>query len=79
MKKTPIKLQDLKRKIYQQAKLSPNHRFWGLYVHIIKEDTLDEAYRLVRASAGSGGIDGRDFDDIEKTESMNFSWNSKSL
>lgn len=68
MIKTPIKLQDLRRKIYQQAKMAPDHRFWGLYVHVCKETTLEEAYRVVRASAGAGGIDGRSFEDIERTE-----------
>ena len=68
MIKTPIKLQDLRRKIYQQAKTAPDHRFWGLYVHVFKETTLEEAYRVVRASAGAGGIDGKSFEDIEKKE-----------
>lgn len=68
MIKTPIKLQDLRRKIYQQAKTAPNHRFWGLYVHVFKESTMTEAYRLVRASAGAAGIDGMTFEDIEKGE-----------
>jgi RNA-directed DNA polymerase len=68
MIKTPTKLQDLRRKIYQQAKTAPAHRFWGLYVHVCKETTLEDAYRAVRASAGAGGIDGRSFEDIEQGE-----------
>mgnify|MGYP000344263894 CR=1 FL=1 len=70
MKKTPITLQDLRRKIYQQAKMTPKHRFWGLYVHVIKTETLEEAYGQVRASAGAAGIDGKSFDDIEKGEGV---------
>jgi RNA-directed DNA polymerase len=70
MKKTPIRLQNLRRKIYQQAKMTPEHRFWGLYVHVIKTETLEEAYRQVRASAGAVGIDGKSFEDIEKREGV---------
>ncbi len=42
MMKTPIKLQDLRRKIYVKAKAEPSWRFWGLYVHVCKRETLRE-------------------------------------
>src|SRR5437870_2956023 len=44
MTKTPISLQDLRRRIYVKAKAEPTWRFWGLYVHICKMETLREAY-----------------------------------
>ena len=34
MTKSPISLQDLRRRIYVQAKAEPTWRFWGLYVHV---------------------------------------------
>jgi RNA-directed DNA polymerase len=40
MTKTPISLQDLRRRIYAKAKAEPSWRFWGLYVHICKPETL---------------------------------------
>src|SRR5437870_3708038 len=46
MIKTPISLQDLRRRIYVKAKAEPTWRFWGLYVHICKMETLHEAYQL---------------------------------
>ena len=44
MIKPPIDLQDLRRRIYVKAKAEPSWRFWGLYVHVCKRETLDEAY-----------------------------------
>jgi RNA-directed DNA polymerase len=66
MRKTPIKLQDLRRKIYAKAKAEPPWRFWGLYVHICKMETLREAYRLAKRNNGSAGIDGVTFASIEQ-------------
>jgi RNA-directed DNA polymerase len=46
MTKAPISLRDLRRRIYRKAKAEPTWRFWGLYVHVCKLETLREAYRL---------------------------------
>jgi hypothetical protein len=43
MIKTPVHLQDLRRRIYRKAKSEATHRFWGLFVHIAKMETLEEA------------------------------------
>ena len=66
MTKTSITLQELRRKIYVRAKAEKSHRFWGLYVHVCKGSTLEEAYRLVKINNGAPGIDGITFEDIEK-------------
>ena len=55
MIKTPISLQDLRRRIYAKAKAEPSWRFWGLYVHICKPETLQEAYQLAKANNGAPG------------------------
>jgi RNA-directed DNA polymerase len=65
MTKTPIDLQDLRRRIYVKAKAEPSWRFWGLYVHVCKEETLNEAYRLAKRNNGAPGIDGVTFEAIE--------------
>lgn len=65
MIKTPIKLQDLRRKIYTKAKAEPEWRFWGIYVHVCKMKTLEEAYKLTKKSNGAPGIDRVTFETIE--------------
>jgi len=65
MIKAPVTLQDLRRRLYVKAKTEPSWRFWGLYVHVCKRETLDEAYRLAKANDGAPGIDGVTFEAIE--------------
>ena len=66
MRRPPISLQDLRRRIYAKAKAEPTWRFWGLYVHVCKEETLREAYRMAKRNDGSPGIDGVSFEAIER-------------
>ncbi len=65
MIKAPSRLQDLRRQIYHKAKSEPTHRFWGLFVHVAKLDTLTEAYQQAKRNGGVAGLDGRTFADIE--------------
>jgi RNA-directed DNA polymerase len=65
MIKAPINLRDLRRRIYRKAKAEPAWRFWGLYVHVCKLETLREAYRLAKLNNGAPGIDGATFEAIE--------------
>lgn len=67
MTKTPIDVQDLRRRIYLKAKAEPTHRFWGIYTHICKMETLWEAYLMARANDGSPGTDGETFEAIEES------------
>jgi len=55
--KPRISLQNLTRRIYAKAKSEPSWRFWGLYVHVCKKETLYEAYRLAKENAGAPGVD----------------------
>src|SRR5436305_7505146 len=67
MTKTPISLQDLRRSLYVKAKAEPSWRFWGLYVHVCKMETLREAYQMARSNDGAPGIDGVTFEAIEES------------
>jgi RNA-directed DNA polymerase len=61
----PVSLQDLRKSLYIKAKTEPTWRFWGLYVHVCKEETLREAYALAKENHGAPGIDGVTFEAIE--------------
>ena len=65
MTKAPISLQDLRKRLYVKAKAEPTWRFWGLYVHVCKPETLREAYLLAKANDGAPGIDGVTFAAVE--------------
>jgi RNA-directed DNA polymerase len=66
MTKASSSLQDLRRGIYVKAKAEPSWRFWGMYVHVCKMETLREAYALARKNNGASGIDGVTFEVIEE-------------
>ena len=65
MTTSPVSLQDLRRRIYVTAKADTTKRFWGLYVHVVKPETLKTAYALVKRNNGAPGIDGVTFEAIE--------------
>src|SRR5215212_3092551 len=65
MTKASGSLQDLRRGIYVKAKAEPSWRFWGLYVHVCKMETLQQAYSLAKQNDGAPGIDGVTFEAIE--------------
>ena len=60
-----ISLQDLKRRLYDEAKAEKTKRFWGLYVHVAKLETLRAAYEIAKKHNGAPGIDGVTFAVIE--------------
>src|ERR1700686_569779 len=72
MTKAPISLQDLRRSLYVKAKAEPSWRFWGLYVHVCKMETLREAYQMARSNDGAPGIDGVTFEAIEESGTESF-------
>jgi RNA-directed DNA polymerase len=65
MMKAPINLQELRRRIYGKAKAEPSWRFWGLYVHVCKMETLQAAYAMAKKNNGAPGVDGVTFEAIE--------------
>src|SRR4030081_1340343 len=72
MTKAPISLQDLRRSLYVKAKAEPSWRFWGLYVHVCKMETLREAYQMAKSNDGAPGIDGVTFEAIEESGAESF-------
>ncbi len=72
MTKAPISLQDLRRSLYVKAKAEPPWRFWGLYIHVCKMETLREAYQMAKSNGGAPGIDGVTFEAIEESGAESF-------
>jgi RNA-directed DNA polymerase len=66
MIKAPIRLQDLRRRIYAKAKAEPTWRFWGLYTHVCKMEVLLAAYTMAKHNNGAPGVDGVTFECIEQ-------------
>ena len=65
MTDAPISLQDLRQRIGDTAKADKTKRFWGLYGHVGKLETLRVGYDLAKRNNGAPGIDGVTFEAIE--------------
>jgi RNA-directed DNA polymerase len=65
MTAVPISLQDLRRRLYVKAKAEKAWRFWGLYIHVVKLETLHAAYKIAKEHNGAPGIDGVTFEAME--------------
>jgi len=68
----PTNLQELRVKIGQRAKSAPEHRFWGMHVHIVKLETLEAAYLEAKRNRGAPGSDGETFEQIEERGRIEF-------
>src|SRR5215211_5695427 len=74
MTKASIDLQDLRRRLYVKAKAETSWRFWGLYAHVCKLETLRAAYVLAQKNDGAPGVDGVTFAAIVGHSSACFSF-----
>ena len=72
MLRTPEKIRELQRKLYQKAKQEKEYRFYLLYDKVYRQDVLAHAYCIVKANKGAPGIDGETFESIgERDQGQN--------
>ncbi len=62
------KLQAFQRKIYLKAKQNKDYKFYCLYDKVFRRDTLEEAYKRVKANKWTWWVDGIEFKDLENKE-----------
>lgn len=61
-------LSSLRSKLSQKAKCEPKFRFYSLYGHISRTDTLEAAWRRVRQNKGAPGVDGVSIKVVEESD-----------
>ena len=60
----PWKLRELRQKLSQKAKQQKRFRFYSVYAHICRADTLGAAWEAVRRNQGAPGVDGVSIEQI---------------
>lgn len=54
----PLKLSLLRQRLNMKSSKEKKFRFYSLYDHLLREDTLWTAWHLVRSNQGAAGVDG---------------------
>src|SRR5207245_9858926 len=63
----PPQLRALRQKLSQKAKQQKRFRFYSLYAHVCRADTLQAAWEAVRRNEGAPGVDGVSIEQIAAT------------
>jgi RNA-directed DNA polymerase len=63
---TPQSVQMWQKAWQDQAKESPNLRFYARYDKVYRKDVLALAYQGCKANGGAAGVDGQTLEEIEE-------------
>jgi group II intron reverse transcriptase/maturase len=63
---TPETVRKLREALHAKAKGEPGYRFYALYDKLYRADILAFAYQCCKANGGAAGVDGQDFEQIER-------------
>jgi group II intron reverse transcriptase/maturase len=63
---TPITVHKLQTALHAKAKSEAGNRFYALYDKIYRSDILFHAWNQCRSNKGAPGVDGQDFEEVEK-------------
>ena len=63
---TPDTVQKLQTALHAKAKSEAGYRFYALYDKMYRSDILFHAWNQCRSNKGAPGVDGQDFEDVEK-------------
>lgn len=63
----PPQLRELRQKLSQKAKQQKRFRFYSLYAHVCRTDTLQAAWDAVRRNDGAPGVDAESIEQIAAT------------
>jgi len=63
----PPQLRTLRQKLSQKAKQQKRFRFYSLYAHVCRADTLQAAWEAVRRNDGAPGVDGVSIEQMAAT------------
>jgi RNA-directed DNA polymerase len=62
----PPRLAALRQKLSQKAKQEKRYRFYSLYNAVCDSETLQAAWKQVKANKGAAGVDGVSIEDVEQ-------------
>jgi retron-type reverse transcriptase len=63
---TPTTVQKLQTALHAKAKSQAGYRIYALYDKIYRSDILLHAWNQCRSNKGAPGVDGQDFEEVEK-------------
>ena len=72
--RTSLKVRNLQRALYREAKAQPSWRFYSLYGELLREDVLADAPEAVINNDGVPGVDGFEAKSLKEDAAVRARW-----